>query len=134
MQNKQVSETIRILIISVILNLVGWVGLIILLNLVLPTLGPRWLFFFLVTIACSGLALPVIFFLHVRFPTSPKAGFGVFIREALFFSLFMDMMIWLQLGRVLTTLRAFFIAAGIVAIEYFLRLRERSKFPGNQND
>lgn len=134
MQKPQSPETIQVLITSVILNVLGWIGLILLVNWTLPTLGPRWLFFFLVTLACSGLALPVIFFLHLRFPTTPKAGFGIFVREALFFSMFIDMMIWLQLGRVLTSLRAFFIAAGIIAIEYFLRLRERSKFSGTKND
>jgi len=35
---------------------------------------------------------------------------------------------WMQLGRVLTPFRAFLVAVGIVAIEFFIRLRERSKF------
>ena len=128
MQTTQRSKTLSILVISIILNLIGWVGLILLLNLSLPTLGPRWVFFLLLTIAVSGLALPVLFFLHLRFPTDPPAEMNVYIREALFVSIFVDMLAWLQLGRMLSPLRAFLVAIGMVAIEFFLRLRERSKF------
>ena len=128
MQPIQKSKTLSILITSIILNLVGWVGLILLLNFSLPTLGPRWIFFLLLTIAISGLALPILFFLHLRFPTDPPAEMNVYIREALFVSIFVDMLAWLQLGRVLSPLRAFLVAVGMVAIEFFIRLRERSKF------
>ena len=128
MQTTQRSKTLSILVISIILNLIGWVGLILLLNLSLPTLGPRWVFFLLLTIAVSGLALPVLFFLHLRFPTDPPAEMNAYIREALFVSIFVDMLAWLQLGRMLSPLRAFLVAIGMVAIEFFLRLRERSKF------
>jgi hypothetical protein len=124
----QKSKTLSILITSIVLNLVGWVGLILLLNFSLPTLGPRWIFFLLLTIAISGLALPILFFLHLRFPTDPPAEMNVYIREALFVSIFVDMLAWLQLGRVLSPLRAFLVAVGMVAIEFFIRLRERSKF------
>ena len=128
MQPTQRSKTLSILVTSIILNLIGWVGLILLLNLSLPTLGPRWLFFLQLTIAISGLALPILFFLHLRFPTDPPAEMNVYIREALFISIFVDMLAWLQLGRMLSPLRAFLVAVGIVAIEFFLRLRERSQF------
>jgi hypothetical protein len=128
MQPIQKSKTLSILITSIVLNLVGWVGLILLLNFSLPTLGPRWIFFLLLTIAISGLALPILFFLHLRFPTDPPAEMNVYIREALFVSIFVDMLAWLQLGRVLSPLRAFLVAVGMVAIEFFIRLRERSKF------
>lgn len=128
MQPIQKSKTLSILITSIVLNLIGWVGLILLLNFSLPTLGPRWIFFLLLTIAISGLALPILFFLHLRFPTDPPAEMNVYIREALFVSIFVDMLAWLQLGRVLSPLRAFLVAVGMVAIEFFIRLRERSKF------
>jgi hypothetical protein len=128
MQTIQKSKTLSILITSIILNLAGWVGLILLLNFSLPTLGPRWIFFLLLTIGTSGLALPILFFLHLRFPTDPPAEMNVYIREALFVSIFIDMLAWLQLGRMLSPLRAFLIAVGMVAIEFFIRLQERSKF------
>jgi hypothetical protein len=128
MQPIQKSKTLSILITSIILNLVGWVGLIFLLNFSLPTLGPRWIFFLLLTIGISGLALPILFFLHLRFPSDPTAEINTYIREALFVSIFVDMLAWLQLGRMLSPLRAFLVAVGMVAIEFFIRLRERSKF------
>jgi len=128
MQPTQRSKTLSILITSIVLNLVGWVGMILLLNFSLPILGPRWIFFLLLTIGASGLALPILFFLHLRFPTDPPAEMNVYIREALFVSIFVDMLAWLQLGRMLSPLRAFLVAIGMVAIEFFIRLRERSKF------
>ncbi len=128
MQPSQRPRTLSILVTSIILNLIGWVGLILLLNFSLPTLGPRWLFFLLLTIAVSGVSLPILFFLHLRFPYDPPAEVNVYIRESIFVSVFIDLLAWLQLGRVLTPLRAFLIALGMVAIEYFIRLRERSKF------
>ena len=128
MQPIQRTKTLSILVTSVVLNLIGWVGIILLVNFSLPNLGPRWLFFLLLTIAVCGLTLPIIFFLHLRFPTDPPAEMNVFIREALFVSIFIDMLAWMQLGRVLNPLRAFLVAAGLTAIEFFIRLRERSKF------
>ena len=128
MQSPQHMKTLSILITSIVLNLIGWVGLILLLNFSLPTLGPRWVFFLFLTIGISGLSLPVLFFLHLRFPTNPLAEIDVYIREALFVSIFVDMLAWLQLGRMLTPFRAFLVATGLAAIEFFIRLRERSKF------
>jgi hypothetical protein len=128
MQPTQHARTLSILITSIVLNLIGWVGLILLVNVFLPTLGPRWLFFLLLTIAITGLALPIVFFLHLRFPTEPIAEMNTFIRESMMISVFVDLLAWMQLGRVLTPVRAFLVASGLTVIEYFLRLRERSKF------
>ncbi len=52
--------------ISLVLTIIGWGGLIILIFMTLPTIGPRWLFFFLFTLAISGTALPVAYFLNRR--------------------------------------------------------------------
>ena len=61
---------------AIILSAIGWVGLILLFLLTVPTLGPRWLLFFLVTLAFSGMALPVIHYLHRRFPGKPGGDLG----------------------------------------------------------
>ena len=43
----------------IVLVVFGWGGLIALMTTTGPELGPRWLFFFLVVVAFTGLALPL---------------------------------------------------------------------------
>jgi len=131
MMNEQFKNNpafLPVMITSLVLNAIGWIGLILLFFFTLPTLFPRWLFFFLLTLACSGISLPFIYLLHRRFSDAVPLEVGVMLREALWVGIFLDLMAWLQLGRMLTPVRGFLIAVGLTAIEYFLRLRERSKF------
>lgn len=127
-QPKNNPTFLPVMITSFVLNAIGWIGLILLVLFTLPTLIPRWLFFFLLTLAFSGISLPFIYLLHRRFSSAVPLEVGAMIREALWVGIFVDLMAWLQLGRMLTPMRGFLIAAGLTAIEYFLRLRERSKF------
>jgi len=117
-----------ILTTSLILFLLGVIGLAVLFVFTVPTLGPRWLLFFLVTLAGSGLALPVAYYFHKRFPSTPAAGAHVLVREALWFGLYIDLIIWLQFGKVLNFALAMFIGLGLIAIEILIRMREKSRF------
>lgn len=128
MQGKSQATFVKVLVVSIILNLIGWIGLILLISFTLPSLFPRWLFFFLLTCAFCGISLPFIFLLHRRFPSETPADMNVWVREAIWVGLFVDLITWLQLGRMLTPARGLLIAIGFVAIEYFLRLREANKF------
>jgi hypothetical protein len=120
--------------ISLVLCLIGWGGLITLIILSLPTLGPRWLFFFLFTLALSGTALPVVYFLNRRFPTNPLVESSVVLRESMWFGIFGSLLAWLQLGRVLTSGLAVVLAVGLVLVEYLLRLGERTTWiPGGRS-
>lgn len=122
-----------ILITSLSLLGVGIVGLVLLFSLTVPTLGPRWLLFFLVTLAGSGLALPGAYFLNLRFPSDPPADANILIREALWVGLYLDLVIWLQFGKVLNFALGFLLLAGFAVIELLLRLRERNRFtPGSE--
>jgi hypothetical protein len=114
--------------IALILALLGWGGLIVLVNFTIPTVGPRWLFFFLGVIALTGTFLPVIAFLNQRFPTSPPATNGAVFREAIWVGIYIPTLAWLQLGRVLTPALALLLAVGLIAIEILLRIRERSQW------
>ena len=113
---------------ALILAIIGWGGLYALVNFTIPTVGPRWLFFFLGVLAITGTALPVVAFLNQRFQTHPPASSGVIIREALWVGIYFPTMAWLQLGRVLTPALVLLLAIGFVAIEVLLRLRERSQW------
>jgi hypothetical protein len=113
---------------ALILLLVGWGGLALLVNFTLPTLWPRWLFFFLILCAFSGIGLPVAAYLNYRFPSDPPARVQVILRQALWLGIFATTVAWLQYGRVLSWGLALILALGFVAIEWFLRLRERSQW------
>ncbi len=103
--------------------LVGWGGIFLLVRNIIPTPGPRWLFFVLFYIATVGTSLPFIRLLNYRFAGEFVAD-GVIVRESLWFGVFMCACAWLQIARVLTWPIAFVLLLAIVVMEAFLRLRE----------
>jgi hypothetical protein len=117
-----------VFVTSLILIGIGLVGLGVLFIFTVPTLGPRWLLYFLVTMLCSGISLPVIYYLHKRFPSNPRVTPVILVREALWFGVYVDIILWLQLGKVLNSALAIFIAVGLILIEFLIRMRERSRF------
>ncbi len=112
---------------SMILTILGVAGLFLLIDFTVPTLGPRWLFFFLTTCTVSGVALPVVYFFHWRFPSKIVRP-GVIVREAIFAAVYFDLLAWFQSGRVLSLPLGMALAAGLAMIEFALRLAERSRF------
>jgi len=113
---------------AILLAVVGWGGLAYLINNTLPTLGPRWLFFFFITIAMTGTGLPIIVFLNIRFPSVPSIDTNVVIRQASWVGVYAGVLAWLQLGRILTPTIGVVIAVGLVVIEGFIRMREKSRW------
>lgn len=106
----------------------GWGGLFFLVMNTYPTVFPRWLFFFLLVLAVTGAALPVVAFLNRRFPGAPPATGSVVIRQATWFGLFAATAAWLQMGRVLSPVMAFLLLSGFILVEFLLRLNERSQW------
>jgi len=93
----------------------------------LPRIGGElWLFFVLLLIASSGLALPLIRFINVRFTPLhrevPPAG--VIVRQSVWVGLWVVICAWLQIPRLLTLPLALFVAAALLMVEIFLRTRE----------
>ncbi len=115
------------LISTLILFLGGWGGLAVLLNYTLPTIWPRWSFFALIVIALTGTALPIAYFLHLRFPSTPPVLPHVILREALWVGVYGAVLTWLQLARILTFGIGLWLAIGTIVIEYLWRWRERSQ-------
>jgi hypothetical protein len=113
---------------AITLGLIGWGGLLAVVLLTLPTVGPRWLFFFLGVLALTGSALPGIAFLNRRFPSIPATDSGVVFRQAVWAGVYGATLAWLQIGRVLTPNLAVVIALGLIIIEWLLRLREKSQW------
>ncbi len=114
------------MIAAVLLILLGWSGLYLLVIATLPTVGPRWLFFFLLTLASTGTALPFVWFFHRRFPARNPAPSPVLLREALWVALLAALCVWLQFNRTLNLPLALLLTAGFVILEWFLRLLDRN--------
>jgi hypothetical protein len=89
---------------------------------------PRWIFFFLVVVGFTGIGLPVASFFNYRFPGDPPARVNVIVRQGLWLGVFAATMAWLQYGRILNLAIAVIVGVAFVAIEWFLRLRERSQW------
>jgi hypothetical protein len=122
----QPSSPYRNLMISAaIMAGIGWLGLFLLLLGTVPTVGPRWLFFFLLAIALTGTALPFVWLLHRRFDGERQAPAATLLRQALLFAFFGEICTWLQVNRSLTLSLAVLLALGISAVEWFLRVLER---------
>ena len=113
---------------SLFLAIIGWGGLIALIYFTMPTVGPRWLFFFLSVLAVTAIALPLAAFLNNRFPSTPPATTGVILRQALWVGIYFPTLAWLQIGRVLAPSLALLLAVGFILIEFLLRLREKSQW------
>jgi len=128
MDNNQSPPMSTVLPAALILSIIGWGGLAALFFFTVPTVGPRWSFFFLAVLAVTGIALPLMAFLNRRFPSTPPVNTGVILREAIWMGIYFPTLAWLQIGRVLIPSLALLLAVGLILIESLLRLRERSQW------
>jgi hypothetical protein len=124
------------IISSLALMASGWGGLFLLVTQTLPFVWSRWGFFALSLMAITGTALPIVYFFHRRFPGEPPAEPNVIVRRALWFGVYGATLAWLQLGRLVTVYIILGLAGGLIAIEYFVHLRERSRWkpPASSDD
>jgi hypothetical protein len=113
---------------ALLLILIGWGGLYFLVTGTRPEVWPRWGFFVLMLMAITGTLLPIVYFFHRRFPDEPPAEANVVVRQALWFGIYGSTLAWLQLGRLVTVYVIIGLALGLIAIEYIIRLRERSQW------
>ena len=117
----------RSFLVAAILLFVTGAGLLAAAVLTLePTVWPRWLFFFGGTLALTGLALPVAWFLNLRFPSEPLPGSRVILRQAAWVGVFGGLYAWLQQERQASLGVMAGLGLGLFVIEYLIRMRERS--------
>jgi hypothetical protein len=119
MPNSTPSGYRSLFLTSIILALLGWLGLLLLLFGTRPTVGPRWLFFFLWILALAGTSLPLVWVLNWRF--APGTAQSVLLRESLLVGLYGALCVWLQINRSLSLPLALLLASGLIAIEWLLR-------------
>jgi hypothetical protein len=111
---------------SLTLIVLGAGGMFLLVNQTLPFVWYRWGFFILLILALTGIALPIVYFFHRRFPGEKPAEPNVIVRQSLWFGVYGATLAWLQQGRLVTVYVILGLAGGLVAMEYFIRLRELS--------
>ena len=121
----------KIFITALILSAIGLVGLAFILITLEPTLWPRWLFYFFLTMSGTGIALPVAFIIQRRLAKQYVPA-KVLIREGLLFGIYLDLLAWLQIGRIATNLVVFLLAGGLILLEYFLRMAEKATFRADE--
>jgi hypothetical protein len=109
-----------------VLAAIGWPGLFLLMQATQPTVGPRWLFFFLLTIAVTGTALPFVWVLRRRFAPDAPVAAGVLLRQSIWVGLYVCLLVWLQVNRSLELSLAIFLGLALIVFEWLLRLMERS--------
>lgn len=130
MNSPQTESRLGLTLAAWALAIIGWIGVIAAFNFLIPTVGPRWLFFMLWFVALTGTAVPFVNFLNRRF-LGRYPSEGVALREAIWVGLFGATCAWLQLGRALNWATGLLLAAALMAIEAFLILRVRSQWKPN---
>ena len=113
---------------ALILMLLGWGGLAYVVFGTVPSGGTRWAFFFTGVLAITGVALPIVAYLNHRFPSMPPPSPAVIVRQAIWIGIYFPTLAWLSIGRVVNLSLALLLAAGLILIEFLLRLRERSQW------
>jgi hypothetical protein len=118
------------LLSTLVLIILGWGGLAVLIFVIEfpPLVWARWGFFVLWVMALTGTALPIVYFFNKRFSGGPSMDSNVIVREALWVGVYGATLAWLQLGRLVTLYVILGLAGGLIAMEYFIRIREKARW------
>ncbi|MBI5825500.1 MAG: hypothetical protein HZB18_15835 [Chloroflexi bacterium] len=121
---------------AITLILLGWGGLAATLYFSLPFVWSRWAFFVFIIMALTGIALPIVFYFHKRFPDESPAEPNVIIRQSIWAGVYGATLAWLQLERLVTLYVILGLAGGLIAAEYFIRIREKAnrRIPQTDDD
>ncbi len=128
MESKTYPPMVPIIITGLLVAGIGVCGLAYVILMTDPELFPRWLFFFMLFLALTGAALPVVAFLNRRFASNPPAGEGVILRQAIWVGVYGGVLAWLQQGRILNPALCFFLLVGLVLLEILIRLGEKARW------
>jgi hypothetical protein len=118
---------------AIILLIIGWGSAAFAIFMLTPTVWARWLLFFGGFLGLTSLALPATWFLNLRFPSNPPAGPAIIVRQAIWVGVYGALLTWLQQERLVTLWFGLGLAAGLVAIEYLIRLRENARWQPSRN-
>lgn len=116
---------------TLILAAGGWGGLSLLLNFSYPTLWPRWSFYFLLIMASSGTAIPIVYLINKIYLPDKALLLKTVIRESVLIGIYPAILAWLNMGHVLDFTITVWLAVGIIVVEYLIRLRQSSSTSEN---
>jgi hypothetical protein len=119
---------------TLILLVIGWGSVSVAIFALTPTVWARWLLFFGGILGLTGLALPASWFLNLRFPSTPPVNSSILVRQAAWVGVYGALLTWLQQERLVSLLTGLGLAAGLVAIEYLIRMREKARWQPAVND
>lgn len=125
MPNQSSSQFGSLMVSALVMASIGWLGLLLVLLGTRPTVGPRWLFFFMWTLAITGTSLPFVWLLNRRFGRPGGARNGVLLREALLVGLYASLCAWLQINRALSLPLGLLLAGALGTLEWLLRQVDR---------
>jgi len=129
------STSFRSFIIPTLLLIFGgWGGLAALVYFTEPLVWNRWALFALLFLALTGTAIPIVYFFHLRFPSDTPVGPRVIVRQAQWVGVYGLVLLWLRWGDLLTLWLTLGFAGGLLAIEWLIRLRERSRWNPPDSD
>lgn len=128
MEPRPKSSFLPYLASAISMILLGWGAAAIAILALTPTVWARWLLFFGGTLGLTGLALPITWFLNLRFPSKPPAGSPVIVRQAIWVGVYGVVLAWLQQVRLVTLWTGLGLAVGLVAIEFLVRMREKARW------
>lgn len=118
-------EHIGVLWSAVLMTIGGGWGLFTLITTQKPFVGQRWIFFVLLQVAATGMAMPFLRYLNLRLMREGYVLPGiVIVRQSVWFGLFVVTCAWLQMPRVLNVGIAVVLAVAFIVVEVFLRTRE----------
>jgi hypothetical protein len=130
MSNKPI---LPLIFFCTLLSLIGWSGLGLIILYLPPTIGPRWLFFFALFIAISTMFVPVFYLINQRIERDRELSIIPSIRESLELAFYINLLVWLLMGKVFDGVTAFLLLVVLTGIEVLIRMIERSRFNPRKN-
>ena len=127
LERRSDGESRGVLLASLLMIIVGWFGLAHLVVSTRPRIGGEiWLFFILLQIAVTGLAIPIVFLISQRLAPKqdPFTRTGVVVRRSVWIGIIVVACAWLLIPRYLSLPVVAVVVLLFVVIEVFLRNRE----------
>ncbi len=121
-------------ILGILLAVPSGLGLYYLVMNTQPYLKERWLFFLSLFVFVTGILLPFFALLNRYFFTAKRINPPTVIRESMGCGLITDILLWFQIGRVLTPAIVMICIGGFVLAEILWRARETVEFRSGIDD
>ena len=121
-------------LLGILLALPSGAGLYYLVMYTQPYLRERWLFFLALFIFVAGVLLPFYALMNHYFFTARRINPPTVIREAIGTAMITDLLLWFQIGRVLTSTIIMICVGGFVLAELLWRGREAVEFRSGIDD